>query len=518
VAVPAAAQQGSCRVVTPTLQQSYQGECLYGLAHGQGVAQGTDRYQGQFKEGQPHGQGQYSFADGRRFEGEFVAGRVSGRARFFYSNGDVLEGEFRDNRLSGAGRMQQAGQGQWVGVQLTADGRLQRVETAGLAPAPSPGTSPGTSPTPGAVAVQAQWEAKLDFQDVFPSYVFATARRTDASPGAAARGSVANSRGTFLTPYKSADGASSRHALMHAQASYLGDPWGMIGISYTAKRAGERIRLRVEADDIMEPTDAEYQLPQPGRYAIYPKLRYRYDRLKDVQQARPINLRWQLYVDGQFAGQQDRTTTLRALQDAPGYIRGERGEEVMGWVFASFVTEEAPWIDAFLQEAFQGRKVGAIGYQGSEDDVISQVEAVYEALRKRGVRYSSITATAGDVKHLGIFSQTVRLPSQSLRTAQANCVDGTVLMASVLRRIGIESLIVLGPGHAMMGFLTGKDPKEASLMVIETTMLGDAPFIKAAESGIKTFREWKKLPESDPRFQVIRVSEQRRLGVMPIPL
>jgi len=495
-------------VLTPTLQLSFQGECLNGLAHGQGQAQGQDRYQGQFVAGQPQGQGVYQFADGRRFEGAFVAGRISGPARFFYANGDSLEGEFRDNKLAGVGRLQRSGQPA-VNVQLAADGRLQ---LAGAAAAPQPAQPP--APPQGAGV---GWQAQLDFQDLFPSYLFATATRKQPQPAAAGARALAGtlSRGDFLAPL--AEGASSRYVGSHANVSYLGDAWGLIGIRYRATQPGQKVRLRIEADEITEPTDTEFALGAAGDYALYPKLRYRYERLREAQQPRPVHVRWQLWVNGQPAGQQERTTQLRGLQDAPIFIKGQRGTEVMGWVFAAYVTEEAPWIDEFLKQAFAGHRSGPFGYQGGPEGVDEQIAIVYEALQKRGFKYSSITGNSSEIEHVG--SQAVRLPSQAMKTAQANCVDGSVLIASVLRRIGIETFIVLGPGHAMLGYLRKPEAKLENLAVLETTMLGTHPFAKASSAGLATFQKWmKEVPDTDPRFQLVNVGAQRRQGVMPIPL
>lgn len=509
LALPAAYSQGGpCRVLTPSLQASYAGGCQNGLAHGQGQAQGADRYQGAFHEGQPQGQGVYQFADGRRFEGEFLAGRVNGRAKFTYASGDVLEGEFRDNRLTGYGRMQRAGQSAWAMVQLSAEGRLQLLE----------GSPSGVADAAAAAPVQAQWQAQLDFQDLFPAYLFATATRKQPEANSASRGLESlQSRGAFIAPLQLEVKAQSRYIGANKGVQYLGDAWGLVGVRYRATQPNERIRLVVQADDIADPAEASFQLGAPGEYALYPKLRYRFERLRTVEQPRPVHVRWQLFVNDQFAGQQERTTQLRALQDAPLMLFGERTPEVMGWVLTAFVTEEAPWIDPFLKEAFAKSRAGPFGYQGKAEDVLEQVGLVYDALKARGIKYSSITATAGKSEQL--FSQTVRLPSQSIRMAQANCVDGSVLLASVLRRMGIETYIILGPGHAMMGFLVAREAKESNLVVVETTLLGTDSFSNAVKAGMATFAKWKKeVPSSDPRFQVIGVSDARKAGVMPIPL
>ncbi len=67
-------QTTNCKVLSAKLQGSYQGECKNRLAHGEGTAQGTDTYQGTFKEGVPQGKGKYVYSDGSYYIGEFKNG------------------------------------------------------------------------------------------------------------------------------------------------------------------------------------------------------------------------------------------------------------------------------------------------------------------------------------------------------------------------------------------------------------------------------------------------------------
>jgi hypothetical protein len=69
-----------------------------------------------------------------------------------------------------------------------------------------------------------------------------------------------------------------------------------------------------------------------------------------------------------------------------------------------------------------------------------------------------------------VFSQRVRPFEVSLNTSQANCVDGTVLFASILRAIKIEPILVGIPGHMFLGYY--KDSKKENYSFLETTMLG----------------------------------------------
>ena len=77
------------------------------------------------------------------------------------------------------------------------------------------------------------------------------------------------------------------------------------------------------------------------------------------------------------------------------------------------------------------------GYQSEDaDEVLLQVFAVWNVLQRRGIKYSDISKTTPNSV---VTSQTVRFMDESLKSTQANCVDGSVLMASILEKIGIKS-------------------------------------------------------------------------------
>jgi len=537
-ALPLAAwsQSGtSCQVRTPGLQGSYVGDCIGGYASGKGRARGADAYEGSFRDGQPTGYGIYTFADGRRFEGEFLDGKVNGRARFVYTSGDVLDGVFRDNVLTGTGRMLRAS-GEALLVQMQGTGMVvvgpaPPISTAAPAAAPVPApTAAPTVPAPTAtapVAQDAQWAARLDFDDFFPSYIFATATRKAPAPAAAgASRSASATRGDPLSDIQAADfvqgkdtppGGRSRYVGNAGNAIYLGDPWGKVGIRFNNTVPGTQVTLRVSVDEIVESADFTFDLQKTGEHLLYPKLKYRYDKLRLVNQPMPVNVSWTVFVNGRNAGTQSSVSRVRSVQDAPLFVQTARGREYLLWVMTGFVTEDAQWMDELVRDAFAGSKDGAVGYQVDGDGVDRQVQAVYQMLRKRGVRYSSILSSSGASDK--VASQIVRFPSDSIRTAQANCVDGTVLMASLLRKIGVEPIIVTGPGHALLGYFRtqGSKEKKAELRFVETTLIGDADFPVALSAGAKQVNQWAEKSADDPRFQLIPVYWAREQGVTSIP-
>ena len=81
--------------------------------------------------------------------------------------------------------------------------------------------------------------------------------------------------------------------------------------------------------------------------------------------------------------------------------------------------------------------------------VLLQVFAVWEALRQHNIRYSDIGTTTTESDSL--YSLHVRFIEEALSESHANCVDASVLLAAVLRRMGIDTFLVMEPGHMFLG-------------------------------------------------------------------
>lgn len=163
----------------------------------------------------------------------------------------------------------------------------------------------------------------------------------------------------------------------------------------------------------------------------------------------------------------------------------------------AWVAPQAPTIGKLLGEAAPRIPFGGfVGYQetrfiaGDRDPAQRQaaeqpdhaaitrrqVQAFYETLQDHGLRYveqSSLYPTE--------HRQRVLHPQDALAHKTANCLDGTVLFASLLLRVGLQPVIVLVPGHAFLGWRTWPDNQEYEFL--ETTKLGTANFADALAVG-----------------------------------
>jgi len=152
--------------------------------------------------------------------------------------------------------------------------------------------------------------------------------------------------------------------------------------------------------------------------------------------------------------------------------------------FGAFVTPKAPSIMTFLRTAAaQHPTQRLVGYQIGEQEVQLEVKAIFEALKSSaGIVY--VNSLIDFNPDAGAASQRVRLPRESLADKEANCIDGTVLFASLLEAASLSPAICLVPGHAFLAWETWQD--NGKWRYLETTMVGTHTFEEACASAEAT--------------------------------
>jgi hypothetical protein len=161
---------------------------------------------------------------------------------------------------------------------------------------------------------------------------------------------------------------------------------------------------------------------------------------------------------------------------------------------AAWVTPHAAEIDPLVRKAAGYTSSTSItGYlcgdsctdQQWEDDTNAQVKALFTALKNDyQITYINSPLAYGKGNDA---PQRVRLPTDSLATKSANCIDGTVLYASALESIGMNPHIILIPSHAFVCYNTKPECPEC-LTCLETTMTGSSTFEEAVASGNQEYQ------------------------------
>jgi hypothetical protein len=376
------------------------------------------------------------------------------------------------------------------------------------------------------------WEEQL-----FPSYIISTATMKSVP--------VEEEVTEEETSVEEDPSAEEDNAVEEPAIEILGKEDGLLGAELVSPGKNVAVKLTITCDEIMEPSTFSGALPEKGvTYQIYPNVKYKFSKLAEFDQATPVSMTFKLQVGKGPATEQTATVMIRPINDCPFMlVYGEDQVQDIGYTFAAYVNEQHPFLDKLLREALDRQIIdGFIGYQGNDDDVLRQVYALWDALVMRDVRYSSITATSVEADM--VISQHVRLIEQSINNAQANCVDGSVLFASLLRKVGIEPFLILVPGHCYVGFYA--DEKKDRFLAIETTMLGSAfeegeevptidfldnavsedlrdeyswpSFTAAIVTGSASYAEnlAKFEDENEPNYVRIDITEARRMGILPI--
>ncbi|MCP3895997.1 MULTISPECIES: hypothetical protein [Bacteroides] len=259
-----------------------------------------------------------------------------------------------------------------------------------------------------------------------------------------------------------------------ADSTYLGNPKSCIAIKVRSHSAYSRVRIEVAETPFFARSVSEFILDKPRKeYTIFPDIIWNYEALKNISQAEPISVAITVEMNGKDLGQRVRTFSVRSINECLlGYVSNGTKFHDTSIFFASYVNEDNPMIDQLLREALNTRIVNRfLGYQNPDSTAVDkQVYALWNVLQKRKFRYSSVSNTS--LSSNVVYSQRVRTFDDALESSQINCVDGSVLFASLLRAINIDPILVRTPGHMFVGYYT--DSKHKKMHFLETTMIGDA--------------------------------------------
>lgn len=326
-----------------------------------------------------------------------------------------------------------------------------------------------------------------------------------------------------------------------------GDENAWLAVDLTGLPKNAQVEVTITIDGYLRPSTWKGRVrttTRAGEARIFPKAIWDYDALLKIRQQRPVNATFRATVNGTPLPEANETYVMRSLNDCMFYVLwDEDGEDFddFSWLFAAYVNENHPEVDMILKEALLSGIVSDFdGYQSKDpEQVMMQVFAIWNALQRRGIKYSDVSRT---IPSKFVVSQTVRFLDDSTRATQANCVDGSVLMASVLSKIGITSYLVMIPGHCFLAFDLGKGDN-AKRIGLETTLLGkneikpveeiahltDKARLAEFKASYKTFGTAVKVgnaslkkyaaefeSEEDPNIQIISIPDARDLGITPI--
>jgi hypothetical protein len=266
---------------------------------------------------------------------------------------------------------------------------------------------------------------------------------------------------------------TNAQVIIPSDSLVVGNPKSVIAIRLRSGKALSRVRIEIAGTRFFSLSISEFILNKANtEYLIFPDVIWNYDALRNLNQAEPISVVVTAEMNGKALGQRVHTFSVRSINEClMGYISNGKKYNDTSIFFAAYVNEDHTMIDQLLREALNTRIVNRFtGYQLRSSDIVDkQVYALWNVLQKRKFQYSSVANTS--LSSNVVFSMRIRTIDDALSSSQINCVDGSVLFASLLRAINIEPILVYIPGHMFVGYYTGSDRREMSFL--ETTMIGD---------------------------------------------
>jgi hypothetical protein len=240
------------------------------------------------------------------------------------------------------------------------------------------------------------------------------------------------------------------------------------------------------------------------------------DRLRAVTEATRAALTVCVEILGQTV-ELERTFPLWLLARTNaylGYTDPAKGKhEDLTRYLGAFVTPDAPEVTALLRAAAELHPdKQMVGYQVDAAGVEAQVAAAFAAVRAAEIRYVNSIVSFGAAP--GYASQRIRLPREAVASRSANCIDGTVLLASVLEAASLRPAIVVVPGHA---FLAWQKAKGGDWDYVETTMVAKHPFAAARDQARALAAAQQAAAGGDPyAFRRLPLLDLRAQGVYPM--
>lgn len=294
-------------------------------------------------------------------------------------------------------------------------------------------------------------------------------------------------------------------------------------------KKGDRYQVEISADRFINKVSKQFIFSQDNAAEMMaPVTTFDFLELTKVKQTMPFNVTFKITRHDGKMFEDTQVWQVRQINDCPLRL-DQRGLNKDGKVvstqvdwpkftFAGYVNENHPWIDSILAEALRTGLVDSFSGPGDWSDnanIENQLSAIWQALKIRGITYSNITNTTGTS-----MSQHVRFFEECIGTAQANCIDGTAMLASIYRKIGFKVGIALVPRHAYL-VVYGKN---TAFFGVETTAIGTHSFNAAMQQATEAYEfSTQKLERMNQqqlekhKVILINIDDCRKEGVEPIP-
>jgi hypothetical protein len=309
-----------------------------------------------------------------------------------------------------------------------------------------------------------------------------------------------------------------------ASATARGGGNGLVIVRVAGAGRARHLRIDVDTDALEAPAVVEADAPAGASIELRPRLHWDVRGLRALREPRRQTLHVTLRIDDGDAQMREVPVRVHPLDDALYFVREGRDRVDLGWVFAAYVDPDDAIVDAIVADA----RAIDVDFDRRGDDAAARnakALAVWSALMRHGLRYAPGDPALS--RGPEVYSQRVRLLGDVWRERRANCLDGSVLIASVFERIGMPASIVLVPGHAFVGYrVDGADRGAGHVEFLETTLLGESAGGSDATTRFAAARaegraRWRRAAARfarahGPDYALIDIGTARSYGIIPL--
>jgi hypothetical protein len=250
-----------------------------------------------------------------------------------------------------------------------------------------------------------------------------------------------------------------------------------------------KVEVRIPGLTDRSTQSAILQKGEIKRFDLTPPLKLNFDAGR-VTERRPVQLELKLSEPSASGSLLILERSLKVELLPHNYLPlsrkvGEDSERRTYENIAAWITPNTPAVEKLIAAA-KARAPGA-NFPGEQAATGPQVKALWDELQSRGVSYvMDPDILAGE----GIY-QRIRLPDDVLATGSAQCLEGSILFATLFEAIGLRPLIVMVPGHSFVGWHASASDgvEEGTVVFLETTMVHDKPVDEAVAAAMKTYKE-----------------------------
>jgi transglutaminase-like putative cysteine protease len=170
-----------------------------------------------------------------------------------------------------------------------------------------------------------------------------------------------------------------------------------------------------------------------------------------------------------------------------------------GYMLAAFVTKDDPHVNRVAKHMTGGISTD------SDNGAYTAARQIFNELYFRGIDYASEPPSFWKES-----SQSVQYPLDTLHNTAGNCVDLSVLFASLCEAVAIRTQLFLSSGHCQVGIVL---PESGDLCLIEATQVGDPDV--SFEAAIRNATAWSDKEKNNGTWYPIDIEAQWAAGTVP---